>query len=386
MPMDVSRRALMRRMGLTAVAGAAIPPAHAFSVNVLSYDSSHSPGRGSGPIRLDMARNAGGPPARTLAAMRQSLDAAREYSDRDAADLRKSIAEHHGVHPDQVVVGCGSGEILRMAALAFTGAGRQLITGFPTCQLISHYARRAGAELRSVPLNGTYAHDLPAMAKCATDPRTGLIYVCNPNSPTGTLTRRQDIDLFLTTIPPAVYVLIDEAHHQYTAPTVETASFLARRVDDDRVIVVRSFSNIYGFPGVRVGDAVTAARTARLLEAHCLDRNLNVVAARAAAVALEDSAHVEQSVRRNADERQEFYNQVHARMLRVIDSQTNFVMLDTGREVSQVIDHFRQHDIVLAPPFRPFERHIRVSLGTEEEMREFWRVWDLMPGMAAHPM
>jgi histidinol-phosphate/aromatic aminotransferase/cobyric acid decarboxylase-like protein len=73
-------------------------------------------------------------------------------------------------------------------------------------------------------------------------------------------------------------------------------------------------------------------------------------------------------------------------MLRVIDSQTNFVMLDAGRQVSQVIEHFRQHNIVLAPPFRPFERHIRVVLGTEEEMREFWRVWDLMPGMTAHGM
>jgi histidinol-phosphate aminotransferase len=137
---------------------------------------------------------------------------------------------------------------------------------------------------------------------------------------------------------------------------------------------------------LRVGYAVTTSRTARLLEFHQIERNINAVGARAAALALDDTAHVAQSVRRNTDDRQEFVNQIHARGLRAIASQTNFVMLDTERPAHIVIDHMQQHRIVLPPTFLPFENHVRVSLGTRAEMTEFWRVWDLMPRVSVHRM
>ena len=168
------------------------------------------------------------------------------------------------------------------------------------------------------------------MAAAARDARAGLVYVCNPNSPTGTLTRRGDIEGFLSALPPSVYVVVDEAHHNYVPRTLETLSFLDRRVDDDRVIVVRSFSNLYGLAGLRVGYTVTTRETAKRLEEHKLTHNITVVGARAALAALDDAGYVAERIRRNSDERQEFFNQVHARMLRVIDSQTNFVMLDVS--------------------------------------------------------
>jgi histidinol-phosphate/aromatic aminotransferase/cobyric acid decarboxylase-like protein len=110
---------------------------------------------------------------------------------------------------------------------------------------------------------------------------------------------------------------------------------------------------------------------------------VNVVAARAAVTALDDAEHVRMSANRNADDRQEFLNQANARMLRAIDSQANFVMVNTERPALEVIEQFRKHDVVLCQPFPGFEQHIRVSLGTPLEMREFWRIWDLMP---VHPM
>jgi histidinol-phosphate aminotransferase len=174
--------------------------------------------------------------------------------------------------------------------------------------------------------------------------------------------------------------LIDEAYDDYLSPSADYASFLDHWVADRRVIVTRSFSKLHGLSGLRIGYAVAAPETARPLRLHELQDSVNVVSAQAALIALNDEEHVRTGLARNADDRQEFYNGANARMLRVIDSQTNFVMLDTGRPAAPVVDHFLKHNVVLPPPFAGFEHHIRVSLGTPEDMRAFWNVWDLLPG------
>jgi len=169
-------------------------------------------------------------------------------------------------------------------------------------------------------------------------------------------------------------------------------SFIDQPVDDSRVIVTRSFSKIYGLAGARIGYAIAAPRTASLLAAHALDRNVNAIAAGAAAAALDDVEHVRRSRTLNADGRQEFLNQANARMLRTIHSHANFVMMGTEHPVGNIVEqlpvdgiveHFARHGIVLARPFAPLSQYLRVSLGTPAEMREFWRVWNLM---GAHKM
>ena len=157
------------------------------------------------------------------------------------------------------------------------------------------------------------------------------------------------------------------------------ASFIDDPFDVSRVKVARSFSKIYGLAGLRVGYAVTSAHTARTLASQQLADSVSAVAARAAIAALEDAEHLRTSIRRNTDDLQEFLNQATARMLRQ-DSVTNFVMLDTGRAAAGVVEHFRQHGILVAGGIRGFDQHIRVSVGTAAEMREFWRVWDLVIG------
>jgi histidinol-phosphate aminotransferase len=174
-------------------------------------------------------------------------------------------------------------------------------------------------------------------------------------------------------------VLIDEAYHHFVGASSDYASFLERPVDDPHVIVVRSFSKIYGLAGLRIGYAVAAPETARLLASCRLPESLNIVAARAAVAALDDQEYVSTSASRNADERQEFFNQAHARMLKPIDSQTNFVMINTERPAVEVVERFRQYGILLPQPFASFENHLRVSVGTSAEMREFWEIWDLRP-------
>jgi histidinol-phosphate aminotransferase len=211
------------------------------------------------------------------------------------------------------------------------------------------------------------------------DDDTSVVYICNPHNPTGRITRRADLETLLRKLPERVVVLIDEAYHHYVGESSEYASFIDKPFDagDSRVIVTRTFSKIYGLAGLRVGYAVTSPQTARVLASRQLPDSVSAVAARAAVAALEDTEHVRASLTRNIDDRQDFLNQGTARMLRQ-DSVTNFVMLDTGRPAAGVVEHFRTHGILVAGGIHGFDQHIRVSVGTPAEMREFWRVWDLL--------
>jgi histidinol-phosphate aminotransferase len=218
----------------------------------------------------------------------------------------------------------------------------------------------------------------------ACDSATGLVYICTPHNPTGTVTRRAEIDAFLERRPAHSVVVIDEAYHEYVLPSRETLSFIERPATDDRVIVVRTFSKIHGLAGLRVGYAITSTRLAEEMTSRGLSLSVSGIAATAAIAALDDHEHVRDSQRRNADDRQEFYNKANARMLRVLDSQTNFVMLDTARPAVNVVAHFRAHGLTLPPPPARYDRYVRVSMGTLAEMTEFWRVWDLMPVIHSH--
>jgi histidinol-phosphate aminotransferase len=335
-----------------------------------------------GPIRLNRNENAYGPSATVIATMQEAArTVANRHPEADLEALRNKIAAVHHVTSEHVALGNGASEILRMAADAFVGSRAEpgkLIVARPTFELIGDYARRAGAEVIGVPLTRNHSHDLDAIL-ARTDSATGLVYICNPNNPTGSLTRRQDLDAWLRNLPATTYVLIDEAYHQYVGNSSDYASFIDRPVDDSRVIVARSFSKIYGLAGIRIGYAVAAPETARRLASCGLSDDVNVVAARAAVTALDDDEHVRLSAERNSNDRQEFFNQLNARMLRAIDSLTNFVMFDTERPAVEVIEHFKKNNVLVSGLIPGFEKSIRVSLGTPAEMQEFWRVWDLMP-------
>jgi len=365
--MTISRRTLLARLG----AGAAI----AVTAPRLGAGSA----RHGGTIRLNRNENAYGPSPQVIATMQEAASSAvSRYPGGEADALRRRIARFHGVAAEQVVLGCGSGEIVRMAIDAFVGPRRKIVAPAPTFEALGPYALHAGAEVVAVPLRRNFSHDLPAMT-ARIDAATGLVYICNPNNPTGTLTRRQDLAAFLDRLPSHVVVMIDEAYHDYVEASSDYASFIDRPVDG-RVIVTRSFSKIHGLAGMRVGYAVAPVHVARALESQQLFDGVNVVAARAAAAALDDREYVLTSATLNTNDRQEFLNHANARMLRSIDSAANFVLLNTGRPAAAVVEHFRTHGILVSGPVPRFDMYIRVSLGTPAEMREFWRAWDLMPG------
>jgi histidinol-phosphate aminotransferase len=319
--------------------------------------------------------------------MRESAAAGNRYPRTEYDTLIDELGALHKVKREQIVLGCGSGEILCMAAMAFLKPGKKLVEAAPTFPALGKLAQTAGIEVADVPLNKRYAHDLPAMLSkvepsyptSTSSSGTGLVYIVNPNNPTGTITPRKDIEAFIAKLPGGVTVLIDEAYHHFATPGADYESFLDRSIGDPRVIVARTFSKIYGLAGMRIGYAVASPEIAKRLAAGFPGWSVSVISARAASAALDDVEYVRIGVKRNTDDRQEFMNQANARMLRCIDSQTNFVMMNPQRPPDEVIAHLKQHNILIGPKYPALDKYIRVSLGKPEEMKLFWQAWDLMP-------
>jgi histidinol-phosphate aminotransferase len=375
--MITSRRGFLRLLGAGTAAGVAVRWPLTDHLRAGRFEPSR-PGQDDGLIRLNSNENTYGPSPKVVEVMKSSIGSANRYPRTEYNSLAERIATASRVKPEQVLLGCGSTEILRMAAFAFLGKGRQLIQASPTFEAIEHYARAAGSEAISVRLTSGFAHDLDGMLARATASTT-LVYICNPNNPTATLTPRKDVENFITKLPASTFVVIDEAYHHYAGQSGMYASFIDRPLDDERVIVARTFSKVYGLAGLRLGYAVALPKIIEQMRKFAIEDNINAIVTQAAGAALDDTDAINAFIQRNTDDRQEFFNQAMARALKPIDSHANFVMMNTFHPAEEVIEHFRKNNILIGRRFPPMDTYIRISLGRPEEMRAFWRAWDMLP-------
>ncbi len=372
----ISRRSLFKTAALGAAAAATASfPADLFGSSWSEPARIPQPG---GPVLLNSNENAYGPLPAVLELPNPFKDANR-YPDGLAEQLTAKLAKLHKVGTDQVVLGCGSTEILKMAACAFTGPDRKLIMASPTFEAIEFYARAARAEVVKVPLIAeSFAHNVAIMESEAAK-GGGLVYICNPNNPTGSLTPRRTLENLIHSAPRNVYIVMDEAYHDFVPVSADYISFLATPVTDDRVIVARTFSKIYGMAGLRIGYAVTSPATGKLLRQHKVEDNTNEFALRCALASLDDTDEHDIAVLRNANDRAGFMRQAKLRNIPAIPSWTNFVMIDARRPVKEVIEHFKKNNIEIGRPFPPMDMWARISLGTPEQMKAFWSIWDQLP-------
>jgi histidinol-phosphate aminotransferase len=386
--MTLDRRKLLKQFGVGIAATSLVRPRTSASI-AEAAPNGPAPVEKHGTIRLDRNENAYGTSRKAIAAIQANQ--VNRYPDTKL--LQDALAAHHNsarksdvprLKPEHIVPGCGSSELLRMAASAFLSPGKKLILAVPTCDLPATYARKRGATVEEIPLRKDHAHDLDAMLKRSNrSGASGLIYLCNPNSPTGSLTPRQNLEDFLAKVPPNFHVLLDEAYNDYAGGSGAYVSFIDRPVENPRVIVTRTFSTSYGLAGARVGYGVTSSAVAAKLSAESLPFATNRIGISAAIAALADQQHIEQCAKRNFDDRQEFMNQVNARMLRALDSHANFVCLNLMRPSGEILQHYQKNGFVLSPSIPTMPNYLRISLGSPEEMMEFWRVWDLL---GSHPM
>lgn len=360
----ISRRRFAGLLGIGA-ASAALRPVSL--VRAAATPQAPAAAKGlDGIVRLSSNENPYGPPPAAFDALRQALDQVWRYPDEAADELAGEVARLHGVGTDQVILGNGSSEILKLCAAAFTGPGRPVVMASPTFEAIGRYARAAGGEVLSVPLTADHQHDAAKMLEAARF--AGLVYVCNPNNPTGSVTA--DLRGFLARIPAGTAVLVDEAYHHYAEGNgYESVAPLV--AEHPGLIVARTFSKIYGMAGLRCGYAVGRAETLDRLRFHQGWDTLNCQALVAARAALGDSAHLERSRRLNRETRDWVNRELAARGYASISSQTNFLMTDLRRDVGPVIDSLRQRRVQVGRRFTALPTHLRVTIGTRPQMERF---------------
>ena len=355
---QLSRRSFTQLL-TTAAAAAAMPAARTLAREALPLTL----------VRLSSNENPFGPSPAALASMRDAFSLACRYPDDEAEALVAELAKLHGVSPSQILIGAGSGEILRVAALAFTSPARHLVTADPTFEALGQHTRSIGGDVRAIPLNGNHAHDTAKMRDAARG--AGLVYVCNPNNPTATITPDKDVRDLIAGVAADTMVMVDEAYHHYvTSPQYKSVADLAAK--QPNVIALRTFSKIYGMAGMRCGYAVASEDAVRRMRVHQMWDTVNVLAAVAAKTSLADQRHVAEHRKLNADTRGWVVEQMNAMGHEVLPSEANFVMIDVGREVRPLIQAMRaRHNVHVGRVFPAMPKHLRVTIGKAEEMRRF---------------
>jgi histidinol-phosphate aminotransferase len=353
----ISRRQFARLLGISAVAAAFRPPI-SFAAETTSSTA---------VVRLSANENPYGPSEQALQAMRDAFGLAWRYPDEQNQRLIDSLARLNGVDHGQILLGDGSSEILEICAAAFTDKERKLVAADPTFEAILNYAKSGGAEVVKVPLTSSFAHDLSKMGKAAPG---GLIYICNPNNPTASITSKDRLRSFISQQPHETMILVDEAYFHF-ADSPEYESVIPLIKDHPNLIVARTFSKIYGMAGLRCGYCVGQKETIDRMRPHQMWDSVNCMALAAANVTIGDTDQVANGRRRNTETRAFTVTQLDSLGYKSIPSQANFIMVDMKRPVVPMIQALKQRNVHVGRLFPALPNHMRVTIGKRAEMEAF---------------
>lgn len=335
---------------------------------------------GSLLIELGSNENSHGPSPRAREAVLDCLHELYRYPDPLGGDLKLALASYHGLDTAQILLGNGSHELLMMLAQVFAGPGTDVVASQYGFAVYALAAQAAGANLLVVPaLPKDHAmprgHDLPAMAG-RIGPATRLVYLANPNNPTGTWFPAAELEAFLRGVPPQVLVVVDEAYLEYvTDLALPSALLLLERFPN--LIVARTFSKGYALAGLRVGFIAAHPALIAVMERVRESFNVNLPGLAAARAALYDQDHLDWVREQNTATREELTRKLRERGLFVPDSQTNFVLVDFGREATPIESALVQRGIVLRPMAGyGLPTCLRITVGNRDENRRLLQALD----------
>lgn len=364
----MKRRAFLRN-GLLALGAPAVLP---FDARADVFLTPRQRRQSGDPIRLSSNENSLGIPPASKDAIMGGMDEANRYPGGSRRAVMEAVAERHGIPTDGIVLGNGSTEILQMGVQARLDPQLRLVAPAPTFEDVFEYSEpHPWVDLQPVPLLPDYAHDLAGMEEATTGaPGPVLVYVCNPNNPTGSLTSVDDVEAWIRRAPENVHFLVDEAYFEF----VDFSAY--RSLDklaweNPNVVVARTFSKVYGMAGLRLGYGIAHPDTARALQAFAAGPNCNHLALVAGLAALGDKEWVEESVSANLQSRRIAYEVLDDLGLEYLPSHTNFVMHRISGDLRQYINRMADAGIRVGRPFPPMLDFNRCSFGLPAEM-ERW--------------
>ena len=319
-------------------------------------------------VRLCFNENPYGPSEAMRNAMIEAFDEAYMYPGGSIEELAALIAEEHGVPVDHIVVTAGSREGLKAAGITYAGYGKEVIACSPTYRALMDYAARFGGYVNSVPLDENLGYDLPEIEKRISN-HTGLVFLCNPNNPTGTLLDGNAVKAFCRRVAQETMVFADEVYYDYISePGYPSMIELVK--EGLNVIVARTFSKIYGLAGARVGYLVARPEIAKRLNLN-LQASSNNIACRAAIAAIKEKSFFDFSLQKNNEAREYVYNLCDQLSLKYKKSHANFVFFHTGIDIDNLIPKMAAEGVLVGRPFPPLTDWCRISTGKMEEMEAF---------------
>ena len=320
--------------------------------------------------KLAANENPYGPPESVMNAMTTAFKYSNRYNYPDG-NLVAEIAKLHNVAPENIMLGAGSGELLSVAALALLEGGRKVVGVDPTFMTVYQFASGVKADSIRLPLRSDYGQDIPQMISTVRHNwrDVGLVYLCNPNNPTGRIVTAAEVKQLLDGIPEDVPVLIDEAYHHFVNdPAYATA--IPYVTEGRPVIITRTFSKIAALAGMRLGYAVASPEMLARLRPHSI-ASINAIVKWGGVAALKDTDNQARVKAVTIELREKTTRELKSRGYEIIPSEANFLMVGIKRPVQPVIDEFKKKGVLVGRPFPPMTQHLRVSIGTPAEMQRF---------------
>ncbi len=319
----------------------------------------------SGSIKLASNENPLGPSTRAVNAIRKALEGLNRYPDGSGFYLSQALAKQLGTEIDQIILGNGSNELIELAVRTFVQPGDEVISADPSFVVYKMIAQAAGGTNVIVPCKDM-RHDLDAMAE-KVSPRTRLIFIANPNNPTGTMNTKAEMDRLMAKVPEHVLVCVDEAYFEYVtrADYPDSLDYLR---EGKNVLALRTFSKIYGLAGLRVGYGITRPEIAEMMNKVRQPFNTNSLGQVGALAALSDRKHVEKSVTLNNEGKQLLYKEFDRLGVTYIPTETNFILFETKTGSRELYEALLKKGVIVRPmgPNR-----LRVTIGLPEENRRF---------------
>lgn len=312
-------------------------------------------------IKLASNENPLGPSPKAMQAVRSALSEGHRYPDAAAFRLRERLAAFHDVPHDEIIQGNGSNEILELLIRTFSTRQDHVVFAEPAFVVYKLASLAHGVPFTAVPTKD-WTHDLPAMA-AAVQPNTKLLFIANPNNPTGTHVGREALAKLLQEVPPEVIVVLDEAYIQYVEAD-DYADGLTLRGLRDRLVLTRTFSKIYGLASLRVGYAIGPKQLIDYMNRVRAPFNVGSLGQAAAVAALDDGEHVERSVRENAQERARLLEALGELGLETVPSQCNFVFCGVKGSARELFNALLQRGVIIRPVG---PQHVRITVGTPRE-------------------
>ena len=319
-------------------------------------------------VRLSSNENPYGPSKRVQGRIKNSFMHACRYPYSYSDDLATQLAKKHGVSPESIIVTGGSTEGLKIAGITFAANGGEIISGQPTFLAMMDYAKQWGATVNWVPVGADKGYDLDAIENQISD-KTKLVFLCNPNNPTGTLVPAQKLTDFCDVASKKTIIFSDEAYYDFIE-TPNYPSMIEAVKRGDNVIVSKTFSKVYGMAGLRVGYLIAKPEIANQIRKNVVAMS-NVLAVEAAKEALQDETFYKFSLEKNKEAKQRIYKLLDYLKLDYVTSHTNFIFFHSKRDIRNLGPEMLKKGVRIGRPFPPFYDWCRISTGTLEEVDLF---------------